>query len=134
MTIVKDIAHRLELLQTTFRKQDSFSVITLTAYQRFSGTTLPHLVYFPDYSVIHSSDINTLHRIFVYTVVLHLSGLIATASHPDTQKTPITGSFFDNTIHWQFGWGKNSTNGRFRLHIYVRTNKAVINSSSHVIT
>jgi hypothetical protein len=107
MTIVKDIARRLELLHTKLRKQDRVSVITMTAYQRFSGTTLTQVVYLSGYSVIHSSDINTLNRIFVYTVVLHLSGLIGTESHPDTQKTRIIGFIFDNTLHWQFEWKRN---------------------------
>jgi hypothetical protein len=36
------------------------------------------------------------------TVVLHLSELIGTASHPDMQKLEIIGFFFENRLHWQF--------------------------------
>ena len=36
------------------------------------------------------------------TVELHLSGLIGTASQPDTRKIRIIGSFFENRLHWQF--------------------------------
>jgi hypothetical protein len=33
------------------------------------------------------------------TVELHLSGLIVTANHPDMQKIPIIGFFFENRLH-----------------------------------
>jgi hypothetical protein len=36
------------------------------------------------------------------TVELHLSGLIGTASHPDTQKIRITGYFLKIRPHWQY--------------------------------
>jgi hypothetical protein len=36
------------------------------------------------------------------TVELHLSGLIGTASHPDTPKLRIIGFFFENRLHWHF--------------------------------
>jgi hypothetical protein len=36
------------------------------------------------------------------TVVLRLSGLIGTASHPDMQKIRKIGFFFENRLHWQF--------------------------------
>ena len=36
------------------------------------------------------------------TVELHLSGLIGTASYPDTQKIRIIGYFLGNRFHWQF--------------------------------
>ena len=36
------------------------------------------------------------------------------------QKIRIIGFFFENSLHWQFDpGGKNSTNGSFRLHIYL---------------
>jgi hypothetical protein len=38
----------------------------------------------------------------VNTVELHISGLIGKASHPDLQKNPIIGFFFENRLHWQF--------------------------------
>jgi len=36
------------------------------------------------------------------TVELHLSGLIGTAGHPDTQKIRIIGFFFENKLQGQF--------------------------------
>jgi len=36
------------------------------------------------------------------TLELHLSGLIGTASDPDTQKIRIIGFFSGNRLHWQF--------------------------------
>jgi len=36
------------------------------------------------------------------TLELRLSGLIGTASHPDTQKIRIIGFFFENRVQWQF--------------------------------
>jgi hypothetical protein len=41
------------------------------------------------------------HR-FSSTVELHLSGLIGTASHPDTQKICIIRIFLESRIRWQF--------------------------------
>jgi hypothetical protein len=70
---------------------------------------------------------------FVNMIGLHLSGLIGTASYPDMQKIRIFGFFFENRVHWQFEAGeKNSTNGCFKLHIYLRTNKILIRNSLHV--
>ena len=37
-----------------------------------------------------------------YTIELHLSGLIGSASHPDIQKIRIIGFFLENKLHWQF--------------------------------
>jgi hypothetical protein len=37
------------------------------------------------------------------TVKLHLYGFIGTAINPDMQKIRITGFFFENRLHWQFG-------------------------------
>ena len=37
-----------------------------------------------------------------YTVEFHISGLIGTASHPDTHKIRIIGFFFGNRLHWRF--------------------------------
>jgi hypothetical protein len=62
----------------------------------------------------------------VFTVELHLSGLIGTTRHPDKQNFRIIGIFFENKIHWQFEVGVKSTYGCFRLHIYLRTNDTVI--------
>ena len=42
------------------------------------------------------------HYRFCYTVELHLSGLIGTASHADMQKIRIIGFFFENRLHWIF--------------------------------
>ena len=36
------------------------------------------------------------------TEEIRLSGLTGTASHPDMQKIRIIGSFFENSLHWQF--------------------------------
>ena len=64
------------------------------------------------------------------TVELHLSGLVGTVSHPDMQKIRIIGFLFGNKPRWQFEVQKEiSTNGRFRLHIYLRTNKLLIHNS-----
>ena len=57
------------------------------------------------------------------TVELHLLVLIGTVSHPDMQKIRITGFSFDSRLHWQFEVKKLSTNGYFRLHNYLGTNK-----------
>jgi len=37
-----------------------------------------------------------------HRVELHLSGLIATVSHPDKQKIRTIGCFFENELHWNF--------------------------------
>jgi hypothetical protein len=71
----------------------------------------------------------------INTVEFHLSGLIGTASYPDIpdmQKIRITGFFLENRLQWQFEVEKNSTNGYFGLHIYLRTNKTLIHNSLHV--
>ena len=39
---------------------------------------------------------------FLYTVELHLYGLIGMTSHPDIQKIRIIGFFFSNSLHRQF--------------------------------
>ena len=55
------------------------------------------------------------------------------ASHPDVQKIRITGFFLENRLHWQFEVEKkNSRNGYFGLHNYLRTNKTLIHNSLHV--
>jgi hypothetical protein len=41
-------------------------------------------------------------REFSNTAVLHLTGLIGTASHSDMQKIRIIGYFFENKLYWQF--------------------------------
>jgi hypothetical protein len=67
------------------------------------------------------------------TVELLLSGLIGTKIHPEKQKIRIIGFFFENRLHWQFKVGeKNSKNGCSRLHIYLRTNKIVLQNSLYV--
>jgi len=47
------------------------------------------------------------------------------AGHSDMQKIWVIGFFFENRLHWQYevGGGGNSTNGYFRLHIDLGTNK-----------
>ena len=65
----------------------------------------------------------------VRTVELHLSGLIGTARRPDVPYSQIIGFLFENMLHWQFEIGKISTNGCFRLHIYLLTNKTLIHNS-----
>ena len=60
------------------------------------------------------------------TVELHLFGLIGTANCSDMQKIRIIGFFFDNRLHWQFEGEIIPTNGCFRLHTYLRTNKTAI--------
>jgi len=59
-------------------------------------------------------------------VKLHLSGSIGMASHLDMQKIWITGFFFENRLHGQYEVEKNFfTNGCFRLHIYLQTNRTL---------
>ena len=65
------------------------------------------------------------------TVELHSSRLIGPANYPDVQKIRIIG-FFLNRLHWQFEVEKKTTNGHFRLHIYLRTNKILIHNSLYV--
>ena len=65
--------------------------------------------------------------------VLRLSVLIGTASHPDMQKIRVIGFFLENRLHWQFEVGKKIfTNGCFRLHIYLCTNKTLLHNSLYV--
>jgi hypothetical protein len=66
---------------------------------------------------------------FENTVKLELSGLIRTVGHPDMQKIRVIGFFFENRLQWQFEGETISTNGCFRLHIYLRTNKIIIHNS-----
>jgi hypothetical protein len=40
--------------------------------------------------------------------------------------------FFENTLHWQFQVEKKSTNGCFKLHIYLPRNKILIHNSLYV--
>ena len=54
------------------------------------------------------------------------------ASTVDMQKIRIIGFFSENSLHWQFELKKNSTNGCFRLHIYLHTNKTLIYNSLYV--
>ena len=46
-------------------------------------------------------------RLLALTAALHLSGLTGTAKHPDMQKIPINGFFFENRLHWRFEEEKN---------------------------
>ena len=64
---------------------------------------------------------------------MHLPGLIRTASHPDIQKIRIIAVFFENVLHWQFQVETNSTNGGFKLHIYLRKNKTLTHNSLYVL-
>jgi len=45
----------------------------------------------------------------------------------------ISGFFFENRLQWQFEVEKKSTNGCFRLNIYLRTNKTLVLNSLYVI-
>jgi hypothetical protein len=69
------------------------------------------------------------------TVELQLAGLTGTVSHRDMQKFRIIGFFFENRLHWlsEVG-GKNSTNGCFRQHIYLPTNKTLIRNLLYYLT
>jgi hypothetical protein len=49
------------------------------------------------------------------------------------QRIRIIGPFFENRLYWQFEVEKNSTNGCFRLHNYLRTNETLICNSLCVI-
>jgi hypothetical protein len=44
------------------------------------------------------------------------------------QEILIIGFFFENRLNLQFEVEKKSTNGCFRLHIYLRTNKTLIHT------
>jgi len=67
-------------------------------------------------------------------VELHLSGLTGTESCPNLQKIQIIGFFFENRLQWQFEEEKKSTNGCFKLHIYLRTNKTLIGITCMYLT
>jgi len=58
----------------------------------------------------------------LYTVEVHLSGLIGMASHPDMQKTQITGFFFENRLHWQYEMENNIYKWLFTLHFFTYKN------------
>jgi hypothetical protein len=47
------------------------------------------------------------------------------------KKIRIIGFFFENRLHWQFEVGNKtkSTNGCFRVHNYLHTNKILIHDS-----
>jgi len=64
----------------------------------------------------------------LYTVELHLSGLIGTVSHPDTQKLQIIGTFFEEATSTSLKWEKSFYKWWFRLHIYVHTNKTQVHN------
>jgi hypothetical protein len=74
----------------------------------------------------------TLDLVLSNTVELHLSRLIGAASHSGMQKISIVRFFFENRPQRQFEVKKNSTNGYFRLHIYLCTNKTLIHNSFYV--
>jgi hypothetical protein len=50
----------------------------------------------------------------------------------DKQKIRIIGFFFEIGLHWQFEMGGKITDGDFKLHIYLRTNKILIHNSLYV--
>jgi len=54
------------------------------------------------------------------------------ASLPDMHKIWITGFFFENELHKQYGGKKISTNCCCRLHIYLLKNKTLIHNSLYV--
>jgi len=60
--------------------------------------------------------------------LIHLSGLIGTASHSDTQKIRITGFFSENRLHWQFEVEKNflQTAVLGYIFIYVQIKQYII--------
>ena len=66
------------------------------------------------------------------TAELHLSVLTGTVSRPDMQNIRMTGFFFENRIHSQSDVEENPTNGCFRLHNYLCTNKTLILNSLYV--
>jgi len=54
-------------------------------------------------------------------------------SHSDMQKIRIIGLFFENRTNWKFEVDKrNSTNGCFDLHVYLRKNKSLLHNSLYV--
>jgi len=57
---------------------------------------------------------------------------MGTASHSDMQKIRIIGFFFENKIHWLFEVENNFFKGYIKLHIYLRTNKTLIQNSLYV--
>jgi hypothetical protein len=61
------------------------------------------------------------------TAELHLSGLIGTASHSDTQKIRIIGFLFENMLRWQFEVEKI-----ILQTAALRTNKTLIRNSLYV--
>jgi len=64
------------------------------------------------------------------TVEPRFSGLIGTASHSDMEKIRRIVFLFGNRLRWHFEVQKEiSTNSRFRLHMYLRTNKILIHNS-----
>ena len=42
------------------------------------------------------------------------------------------GFFFETRLHWQFEAEEISTNGHFRIHIYIHTHKTLIHNSFYV--
>ena len=67
------------------------------------------------------------------TAQLHLSGLIGTASHPDTHKIRVIGFFLNKGLHWHSEVKKKkSRNGCFGLHICLHTNKTLMCNSLFV--
>jgi hypothetical protein len=60
--------------------------------------------YQPDRIYFFSVERNNIFSVEINynTVDLHLSGLIGTPKHSDTQKIRITELFFENKLHWQF--------------------------------
>jgi hypothetical protein len=64
-------------------------------------------------------------------VELRLSGLTGTAKQPDTQNIRITGFFFENRLHGQFGVEKIYKR-LFCLPVYLHTNKKLIRNSLYV--
>jgi hypothetical protein len=67
-------------------------------------------------------------RLQLTTSKLHLPKLIGTASHPDMQKIWIIEFFFEIGSTGNVKWKKISTNGYFKLHIYLLKNKTLIHN------
>jgi len=65
------------------------------------------------------------------TVEWRLSRLIGKASHSDMKKIRIIGLFLIDYIG-SLNWKKKITNGYFRVHIYLPTNKTLVRNSLHV--
>jgi hypothetical protein len=70
--------------------------------------------------------------VVVVTVELHSSGLTGTASHPDMQRIRITGFSLKIGYICSLKWKIISSNSCNKLHIYLRTNKTLIQNSLHV--